>query len=85
MLLCRFLLPDTMTRNADDSPEDDISNVHPSLSIAIPDTPSVQWLFLRLVWHSLIEFLLLRYKIVLLEKHPAGLNLTILLDMITPE
>jgi hypothetical protein len=85
MLLCRFLLPDTMTRNADDSPEDDISNVHPSLSIAIPDPPSVQWLFLRLVWHSLIEFLLLRCKIVLLEKHPAGLNLTILLDMITTE
>jgi len=38
MLLCRFLLPDTMARNADDSPEDDISNVHPSLFIAIPDS-----------------------------------------------
>jgi len=74
-----------MARNADDSPEDDISNVLPSLSIAIPDTPSVQWLFLRLVWHSLIEFPLLQYKIVSLGKHPAGLNLTILQDMIAPE
>jgi hypothetical protein len=74
-----------MARNADDSPEDDISNVHPSLSIAIPDTPSVQWLFLRLVWHSLIEFPLLQYKIVSLGKHLAGLNLTILQDMIAPE